>query len=94
MINLKEKNVLVLGLARSGMAAIRLLHKHGAHITLNESKQEENLNVIIEEVDRLTILVNDILDLSKLKELIIKIDECINKNINLIMFRNLRLESL
>lgn len=44
MINLKNKKVLVLGLARSGMAAISLLHKHGAHITLNESKQEENLN--------------------------------------------------
>ena len=26
------------------MAAISLLHKHGANITLNESKQEENLN--------------------------------------------------
>lgn len=44
MINLKNKKVLVLGLARSGMAAISLLHKHGAHITLNESKQQENLN--------------------------------------------------
>ena len=44
MINLKNKKVLVLGLARSGMAAISLLHKHGANITLNESKQEENLN--------------------------------------------------
>ena len=30
-------------------------------------KRHDNLNVIIEEVDRLTILVNDILDLSKLQ---------------------------
>lgn len=37
---------------------------------LNDEKREkrhDNLNVIIEEVDRLTVLVNDILDLSKLQ---------------------------
>ncbi len=33
----------------------------------NKEKREENLNIITEEVDRLTILVNDILDLSKLE---------------------------
>ena len=44
MIELKDKKVLVLGLARSGMAAIRLLHKHGANITLNESKNENQLD--------------------------------------------------
>lgn len=44
MINLKNKKVLVLGLARSGMAAIKLLHKHGAIITLNESKKEDQLD--------------------------------------------------
>lgn len=32
-----------------------------------EEKREENLNVIIDEVDRLTLLVNDILDLSKMQ---------------------------
>ena len=30
----------------------------------NKEKREENLNIIIDEVDRLTLLVNDILDLS------------------------------
>jgi len=40
---LKDKKVLVLGLARSGMAAIQLLHKYGANITLNESKTEDHL---------------------------------------------------
>ena len=44
MINLKDKKVLVLGLARSGMAAIHLLAKYGANITLNESKKEEQLD--------------------------------------------------
>ena len=33
----------------------------------NKKKQTENMNVIIEEVDRLTILVNDILTLSKMQ---------------------------
>ncbi len=34
----------------------------------DKEKREKNLNVIIEETDRLNILVNDILDLSKLQE--------------------------
>ena len=33
----------------------------------DEVKRENNLNIIIDEVDRLSILVNDILDLSKLE---------------------------
>lgn len=41
---LSGKKVLVLGLAKSGFAAIKLLHKHGADITLNESKNENQLN--------------------------------------------------
>ena len=32
----------------------------------NKEKREENLNTIIEETDRLTLLVNDILNLSKM----------------------------
>ena len=34
----------------------------------DKEKREKNLNIIIEESDRLNILVNDILDLSKLQE--------------------------
>lgn len=33
----------------------------------NEEKRNENLNIIIDETDRLTVLVNDILNLSKLE---------------------------
>ena len=33
----------------------------------NEEKRKNNLNVIIDESDRLNILVNDILDLSKIE---------------------------
>ncbi len=38
MTDLKNKKVLVLGLARSGMAAVKLLHRLGADITVSESK--------------------------------------------------------
>lgn len=44
------KKVLVIGLARSGMAAIRVLKKLGAQITLSESKKKED----IKELDFLT----------------------------------------
>ena len=37
-MELRNKKVLVIGLARSGMAAIRLLRKLGAQVTLSESK--------------------------------------------------------
>jgi UDP-N-acetylmuramoylalanine--D-glutamate ligase len=37
------KKVLVVGLARSGMAAIRVLKKLGAEITLSESKKKEDI---------------------------------------------------
>lgn len=40
----------------------------------SEEKHENNMNIIIEEVDRLTILVNDILNLSKLETNIEKLN--------------------
>ena len=43
MNTLKDKKVLVLGLARSGMAAIRVLHRYQAVITLSERKKKEEL---------------------------------------------------
>ena len=42
-MDLQGKNVLVVGLARSGMAAIKVLHKLGAVITLSESKKRSEL---------------------------------------------------
>ena len=42
-MELKGKRVLVVGLARSGMAAIRVLKKLGADITLSESKKKEDI---------------------------------------------------
>lgn len=40
----------------------------------NEKKREKNMNIIIEEVDRLTCLVNDILTLSKIQSNIEKLN--------------------
>ncbi|WP_232463346.1 UDP-N-acetylmuramoyl-L-alanine--D-glutamate ligase [Tumebacillus avium] len=37
-MNFQGKNVLVLGVARSGVAAARLLHTRGAHVTVNDQK--------------------------------------------------------
>lgn len=42
-MELKGKNVLVVGLARSGKAAIKVLKKLGANITLSESKKKEDI---------------------------------------------------
>ena len=49
-MELSGRKVLVIGLARSGMAAIRVLKKLGAQITLSESKKKED----IKEIDFLT----------------------------------------
>jgi len=42
-MNFSDKKVLVIGLARSGMAAIRVLKKLGAQVTLSESKKKEDI---------------------------------------------------
>ena len=49
MKDYKGKRVLVLGLARSGFAAVRLLHTLGAEITVSESKPQSE----IKELDEL-----------------------------------------
>ena len=42
-MDIKNKKVLVLGLARSGLAAIKLLLKFGAEITVSEAKKKEEI---------------------------------------------------
>lgn len=46
-MDLSGKKVLVVGLARSGMAAIRVLKKLGAEVTLSESKKKEDIKEIV-----------------------------------------------
>lgn len=51
-MNLEGKHVLVVGLARSGMAAVRLLRKLGAQVTVSESKPREQISelALLEEL--------------------------------------------
>lgn len=47
---LKDKNVIVVGLAKSGVSAIALLHQLGAIVTCTDIKSEEQLGELIDEV--------------------------------------------
>ncbi|GEP19710.1 UDP-N-acetylmuramoyl-L-alanine--D-glutamate ligase [Pediococcus argentinicus] len=72
----ENKNVLVLGLAKSGTSAALLLHKLGANVVVNDAnaKQDENLLKQLKQEDITTILgshPDDILSKHKI-ELIVK----------------------
>lgn len=47
---LKDKNVIVVGLAKSGVSAIALLHQLGAIVTCTDIKSEEQLGELVDEV--------------------------------------------
>jgi len=49
-MNYQGKKVLVVGMARSGVAAVKLLLSYGAEVTVNDSKPEEELNDEFREV--------------------------------------------
>ena len=42
-MELKDKKVLVCGMAKSGIAAAKLLKKHGAYVTVKDAKTEDLL---------------------------------------------------
>ncbi|MBI4828118.1 MAG: UDP-N-acetylmuramoyl-L-alanine--D-glutamate ligase [Nitrospinae bacterium] len=44
------RNALVIGLARSGLAAARLLHSLGARVTVTDTKSEEQLGAIVRQL--------------------------------------------
>lgn len=48
--DLKGKNVLLIGLAKTGISTIKLLDKLEANITVNDIKTEEKLVDILEEL--------------------------------------------
>ncbi len=58
----KGKKILVIGLARSGMAAIKVLTKLGATITLSESKPREELPELPELLDMGVEVVGQTMD--------------------------------
>ena len=49
-MDLKGKNVLLIGLAKTGISTIKLLDKLEAKITVNDIKTEEKLADILEEL--------------------------------------------
>jgi len=56
-VDVTGKEVLVLGLARSGAAAAQLLKRKGAHVVVNDAKPLEELGEIARECSRLGIEV-------------------------------------
>jgi len=49
----RGKTILVVGAARSGIAATRFLLAHGAHVILTDSKSEESLAALVDPLRRL-----------------------------------------
>lgn len=72
IIDYKDKKVLVIGLARSGMAAIQVLHKLGAKITLSEIKvPNEEETKLLKQMD-VEILDQDMSVFEKDYDLVVK----------------------
>ena len=53
--NYKDKKVLVVGMARSGVAAAKLLHKAGAKVVINDSKTAEALGDALQPLSGLDV---------------------------------------
>ena len=49
-MNYKDKNISVIGMARSGIAAANFLVKQGAHVTLVDGKPREALSAVLEQL--------------------------------------------
>ncbi|GAA4715567.1 UDP-N-acetylmuramoyl-L-alanine--D-glutamate ligase [Brevibacillus fulvus] len=56
MKNVQDQTIVVLGLAKSGVAVAKLLHRFGAHVVVNDQKPREQANGI-EELEALGIEV-------------------------------------
>jgi len=68
----QNKNVLVVGLARSGMAAIKILHKLGAKISLSEVKYPNNEQLAILKQMNVQIYDQDMSVFEKDFDLVVK----------------------
>lgn len=51
-MNVKNKNVLIVGLARSGVSAANLLYKLGANVTVTDEKGEEALSDNVKKLEK------------------------------------------
>ena len=54
-MNWEGKKVLVVGMARSGVAAAQLLRAYGAEVTVNDSKTEEELGEQLSSLEGLRL---------------------------------------
>ena len=54
-MDFEKKNVLVVGMARSGVAAAQLLRASGAVVTVNDSKTEEELGQQLSPLEGLQV---------------------------------------
>jgi UDP-N-acetylmuramoylalanine--D-glutamate ligase len=53
--DLKDKRVLVVGLARSGVAVVKFLRENGAVVTVSDHKSRAELSVALEQIDSLGV---------------------------------------
>jgi UDP-N-acetylmuramoylalanine--D-glutamate ligase len=53
MMNFNNKHVLVLGLARSGVSAVRVLHRHGAKVIVNDAGKPEKMEADVKAIQGL-----------------------------------------
>lgn len=53
--DLKDKRVLVVGLARSGVSIVRFLRENGAQVTVSDHKSRAELSAALEQIDGLGI---------------------------------------
>lgn len=54
-MDLKNKNVLVLGLGISGLSIIKALHKLGANIIISDTKSESELNNLLQQIEDISM---------------------------------------
>ena len=57
-MNVKDLQVTVVGLARSGVAAARLLSQLGARVTVADRKEPQELTALLTQLDQTNIAVN------------------------------------
>lgn len=53
--DLKDKRVLVVGLARSGVSTVRFLRENGAQVTVSDHKSRAELSAALEQIDGLGV---------------------------------------
>lgn len=54
-MDLKNKNVLVLGLGISGLSIIKALHKLGTNIIISDTKSESDLNNLLQQIEDISM---------------------------------------